>query len=208
MLGEAIRFGGEVWWSCAILVTRVEGPTWSAPTEARVVALDSSWLGVSSYNSFADFGLAGGGSRRHLPCVVRYNLSRSAFMIRMLVLEAERVTPMSLISLLGSVSRYEPSGPKQQKQEKKYEVKPQYEELSKQINMQHAIKRGSLNFHSGQLDYLVLLQMGNADPNNKSKKRNKYEVKPQYEELSKQINMQHAINQCYECMRAIKKSDS
>ncbi|KZV53494.1 mediator-associated protein 1-like [Dorcoceras hygrometricum] len=35
---------------------------------------------------------------------------------------------------------------------------------------------------------------------------NKYEVKPQYEELSKQINMQHAINQCYECMRAIKES--
>ncbi|KZV58757.1 hypothetical protein F511_24584 [Dorcoceras hygrometricum] len=29
---------------------------------------------------------------------------------RMLVLEAERVTPVSLISLLGSVSRYEPSG--------------------------------------------------------------------------------------------------
>ncbi|KZV53493.1 membrane-bound transcription factor site-1 protease-like [Dorcoceras hygrometricum] len=35
---------------------------------------------------------------------------------------------------------------------------------------------------------------------------NTYEVKPQYEELSKQINMQHAINQCYECMRAIKES--
>ncbi|KZV31846.1 dnaJsubfamily C member 21-like [Dorcoceras hygrometricum] len=43
--------------------------------------------------------------------------------------------------------------------------------------------------------------MGNADPN-KTKAGNKYEVKPQYEELSKQINMQHAINQCYECMRA------
>ncbi|KZV29877.1 putative acyl-activating enzyme 1, peroxisomal [Dorcoceras hygrometricum] len=28
-----------------------------------------------------------------------------------------------------------------------------------------------LNFHSVQLDYLVLLQMGNADPNNKSKER-------------------------------------
>ncbi|KZV19173.1 translocase of chloroplast 90, chloroplastic [Dorcoceras hygrometricum] len=36
------------------------------------------------------------------------------------------------------------------------------------------------------------------------KQENKYEVKPQYEELSKQLNMQHAINQCYECMRAIK----
>ncbi|KZV43732.1 dystroglycan-like [Dorcoceras hygrometricum] len=47
---------------------------------------------------------------------------------------------------------------------------------------------------------------GHADPNNKSRK-NKYEVKPQYEELSKQINMQHATNQCYECMRPIKKSD-
>ncbi|KZV54921.1 TMV resistance protein N-like [Dorcoceras hygrometricum] len=40
------------------------------------------------------------------------------------------------------------------------------------------------------------------------KQEKKYEVKPQYEELSKQIHMQHAINQCYECMRAIKKSDS
>ncbi|KZV47858.1 hypothetical protein F511_39525 [Dorcoceras hygrometricum] len=36
------------------------------------------------------------------------------------------------------------------------------------------------------------------------KQENKYEVKPQYEELSKQLNMKHAINQCYECMRAIK----
>ncbi|KZV29089.1 pumilio10-like [Dorcoceras hygrometricum] len=36
------------------------------------------------------------------------------------------------------------------------------------------------------------------------KQKNKYEVKPQYEELSKQLNMQHAINQCYECMMAIK----
>ncbi|KZV58690.1 hypothetical protein F511_18006 [Dorcoceras hygrometricum] len=45
--------------------------------------------------------------------------------------------------------------------------------------------------------------MGNADPNN-TKQENKYEVKPQYEELSKQLNMKHAINQCYECMRAIK----
>ncbi|KZV42692.1 transcriptional activator DEMETER-like [Dorcoceras hygrometricum] len=35
------------------------------------------------------------------------------------------------------------------------------------------------------LGYLKLLQMGNTDPNNKSRKR-KYEVKPQYEELSKQ----------------------
>ncbi|KZV29670.1 hypothetical protein F511_15478 [Dorcoceras hygrometricum] len=46
--------------------------------------------------------------------------------------------------------------------------------------------------------------MGNKDPN-KTKAGNKYEVKPQYEELSKQINMQHAINQCYECMRAAKE---
>ncbi|KZV41534.1 hypothetical protein F511_06572 [Dorcoceras hygrometricum] len=45
--------------------------------------------------------------------------------------------------------------------------------------------------------------MGNTDPNN-TKAGNKYKVKPQYEELSKQLNMQHAINQCYEYMRAIK----
>ncbi|KZV58326.1 hypothetical protein F511_34591 [Dorcoceras hygrometricum] len=43
-----------------------------------------------------------------------------------------------------------------------------------------------LNFHSVQLDYLELLQMGNTDPN-KTKAGNKYEVKPQYEELSKQL---------------------
>ncbi|KZV46984.1 myb-like protein X-like [Dorcoceras hygrometricum] len=61
-----------------------------------------------------------------------------------------------------------------------------------------------LIFHSAQLGYLKLLQMGNADPN-KTKAGNKYEVKPQYEELSKQINMQNAINQCYECMRAAKE---
>ncbi|KZV29355.1 hypothetical protein F511_30348 [Dorcoceras hygrometricum] len=46
--------------------------------------------------------------------------------------------------------------------------------------------------------------MGNADPH-KTKAGNKYEVKPQYEERTKQINMQHAINQCYECMRAAKE---
>ncbi|KZV21205.1 Galactose mutarotase-like superfamily protein isoform 1 [Dorcoceras hygrometricum] len=39
----------------------------------------------------------------------------------------------------------------------------------------------------------------------RQKQENKYEVKPQYEELSKQINMQHAINQCYECMRLSKE---
>ncbi|KZV24056.1 mediator-associated protein 1-like [Dorcoceras hygrometricum] len=46
--------------------------------------------------------------------------------------------------------------------------------------------------------------MGCTDPN-KTKAGNKYEVKPQYEELSKQINMQYAINQCYECMRVAKE---
>ncbi|KZV52378.1 hypothetical protein F511_32601 [Dorcoceras hygrometricum] len=46
-----------------------------------------------------------------------------------------------------------------------------------------------------------------TDPN-KTKAGNKYEVKPQYEELSKQIDMQHAINQCYECMRAAKENHS
>ncbi|KZV19840.1 hypothetical protein F511_34448 [Dorcoceras hygrometricum] len=60
-----------------------------------------------------------------------------------------------------------------------------------------------LNLHSVHLSYLKILQMGNADPNN-IKAGNKHEVKPQYEELSKQLNMQHAINQCYECMRPIK----
>ncbi|KZV14174.1 hypothetical protein F511_14621 [Dorcoceras hygrometricum] len=40
-----------------------------------------------------------------------------------------------------------------------------------------------LNFHSVQLGYLYFLQMGNADPN-KTEAGNKYEVKPQYEELS------------------------
>ncbi|KZV55990.1 hypothetical protein F511_12048 [Dorcoceras hygrometricum] len=63
-----------------------------------------------------------------------------------------------------------------------------------------------LNFHSAQLGYLKLLQIGTQTQQDKA--GNKYEVKPQYEELSKQINMQHATNQCYECMRAIKKSDS
>ncbi|KZV16691.1 mediator-associated protein 1-like [Dorcoceras hygrometricum] len=52
--------------------------------------------------------------------------------------------------------------------------------------------------------YLKLLQMGTQTQQDKA--GNKYEVKPQYEELSKQINMQYAINQCYECMRAIKES--
>ncbi|KZV38795.1 hypothetical protein F511_19845 [Dorcoceras hygrometricum] len=40
------------------------------------------------------------------------------------------------------------------------------------------------------------------------KQEKKYEVKPQYEEISKQINMQHAINQCYECMRLSRTSVS
>ncbi|KZV20523.1 NAC domain-containing protein 67-like [Dorcoceras hygrometricum] len=47
--------------------------------------------------------------------------------------------------------------------------------------------------------------MGNTDPN-KTKAGNKYEVKPQYEELSKQVNMKHATNQCYECMRLSRAS--
>ncbi|KZV43619.1 hypothetical protein F511_00170 [Dorcoceras hygrometricum] len=46
--------------------------------------------------------------------------------------------------------------------------------------------------------------MGNTDPN-KTKAGNKYEVMPQYEERTKQINMQHDINQYYECMRAAKE---
>ncbi|KZV19935.1 anthraniloyl-CoA:methanol acyltransferase-like [Dorcoceras hygrometricum] len=45
--------------------------------------------------------------------------------------------------------------------------------------------------------------MGNTDPNN-TKAGNKYEVKPQYEELSKQLIMQHAIIDAMKCMRAIK----
>ncbi|KZV45871.1 mediator-associated protein 1-like [Dorcoceras hygrometricum] len=58
-----------------------------------------------------------------------------------------------------------------------------------------------------QPGYLNILQMGDTDARHKSRKT-EYEVKPQYEELSKQLNMQHAINQCYECMKAIKESDS
>ncbi|KZV33819.1 hypothetical protein F511_28727 [Dorcoceras hygrometricum] len=45
--------------------------------------------------------------------------------------------------------------------------------------------------------------MGNTDPNN-TKQENKYEVKPQYEELSKQLIMQHAIINAMKCMRVIK----
>ncbi|KZV22403.1 hypothetical protein F511_24462 [Dorcoceras hygrometricum] len=41
-----------------------------SPTETRVVALDSSCQGDSSHTSFSGLGLAGGGSRRHLPYVV------------------------------------------------------------------------------------------------------------------------------------------
>ncbi|KZV46611.1 hypothetical protein F511_39012 [Dorcoceras hygrometricum] len=57
--------------------------------------------------------------------------------------------------------------------------------------------------HRGLTQSRRLVTPSNTDPNN-TKQENKYEVKPQYEELSKQINMQHATNQCYECMRAIK----
>ncbi|KZV40242.1 hypothetical protein F511_12924 [Dorcoceras hygrometricum] len=60
-----------------------------------------------------------------------------------------------------------------------------------------------LNLHSLQLGYLKILQLGDTDPNN-TKQETKNEVKPPYEELSKHLNMQHVISQCYECMRAIK----
>ncbi|KZV24711.1 hypothetical protein F511_36061 [Dorcoceras hygrometricum] len=60
-----------------------------------------------------------------------------------------------------------------------------------------------LNFHSVQLGYLKILQMGNTDLNN-TKQEKEYEVKPQYEELSKQLIMQHAIINSMKCMRAIK----
>ncbi|KZV16656.1 hypothetical protein F511_42944 [Dorcoceras hygrometricum] len=60
-----------------------------------------------------------------------------------------------------------------------------------------------LNLHSVQLGYLKILQVGNIYPNN-TKQKNKYEVKPQYEELSKQLIMQHAIIDAMKCMRAIK----
>ncbi|KZV48316.1 flowering time control protein FPA [Dorcoceras hygrometricum] len=43
-----------------------------------------------------------------------------------------------------------------------------------------------LNFHSAQLGYLKLLQMGTQTQQDKA--GNKYEVKPQYEELSKQMS--------------------
>ncbi|KZV16852.1 eukaryotic translation initiation factor 4G-like [Dorcoceras hygrometricum] len=61
-----------------------------------------------------------------------------------------------------------------------------------------------LALHSVQLDYLKILQMGNTDPNNTKAGKKKYEVKPQYEELSKQLIMQHAIINAMKCMRAIK----
>ncbi|KZV38161.1 endonuclease V-like [Dorcoceras hygrometricum] len=47
--------------------------------------------------------------------------------------------------------------------------------------------------------------MGNTDPKD-TKAGKEYEVKPQYEEPSKQQIMQHAINQCYEMHGAIKES--
>ncbi|KZV56637.1 hypothetical protein F511_02136 [Dorcoceras hygrometricum] len=60
-----------------------------------------------------------------------------------------------------------------------------------------------LALHSVQLGYLKILQMGNTDPTTQ-KQEKKYEVKPQYEELSKQLIMQHAIINAMKCMRAIK----
>ncbi|KZV51436.1 hypothetical protein F511_20816 [Dorcoceras hygrometricum] len=57
--------------------------------------------------------------------------------------------------------------------------------------------------HSVQLGYLKILQMGNTDPNN-TKAGNKYEVKPQYEKLSKTANHEHAIINAMNCMEAIK----
>ncbi|KZV55777.1 hypothetical protein F511_17348 [Dorcoceras hygrometricum] len=47
-----------------------------------------------------------------------------------------------------------------------------------------------LNFHSAQLGYLKLLQMGTQTQQDKA--GNKYEVKPQYEELSKQLGGRHS----------------
>ncbi|KZV27704.1 hypothetical protein F511_28391 [Dorcoceras hygrometricum] len=87
-----------------------------------------------------------------------------------------------------------------------------------------------LELHSVQLGYLKILQMGNTDPKDTKagkeirgqasvsckwvtqtqktqKQEKKYEVKPQYEEASKQQIMQHAINQCYEMHEAIKESE-
>ncbi|KZV27879.1 hypothetical protein F511_37405 [Dorcoceras hygrometricum] len=49
-----------------------------------------------------------------------------------------------------------------------------------------------LNFHSAQLGYLKLLQMGTQTQ--KDKAGNKYEVKPQYEELSKQLYLQNILS--------------
>ncbi|KZV36661.1 hypothetical protein F511_26668 [Dorcoceras hygrometricum] len=62
-----------------------------------------------------------------------------------------------------------------------------------------------LKFQSVQLGYLKIPHLGNTDPNNKSRKR-KYEVKPQYEEPSKQQIMRHAINQCYEIHESYQKN--
>ncbi|KZV13756.1 hypothetical protein F511_45083 [Dorcoceras hygrometricum] len=60
-----------------------------------------------------------------------------------------------------------------------------------------------LKLHSVQLGYLKILQVG-TQTQTTQKQENKYEVKPQYEELSKQLIMQHAIINAIKCMRAIK----
>ncbi|KZV23578.1 hypothetical protein F511_34608 [Dorcoceras hygrometricum] len=52
----------------------------------------------------------------------------------------------------------------------------------------------------------MVLHMGNTDPNNKSRKQIRGQASVR--RAIKWQNMQHAINQCYECMRAIKESDS
>ncbi|KZV27305.1 clathrin assembly protein [Dorcoceras hygrometricum] len=65
------------------------------------------------------------------------------------------------------------------------------------FNTYHIYKLGlrdagidQLNFHSVQLGYLKLLQMGTQTQQDKA--GNKYEVKPQYEKLSKQLGGRHS----------------
>ncbi|KZV55824.1 hypothetical protein F511_12218 [Dorcoceras hygrometricum] len=85
----------------------------------------------------------------------------------------------------------------QDKAGNKYEVKPQYEELHTPGSIHIIVNWDSgmtgidqQNFHSAQLDYLKLLQMGTQTQQDKA--GNKYEVKPQYEELSKQLGGRHS----------------
>ncbi|KZV23658.1 mediator-associated protein 1-like [Dorcoceras hygrometricum] len=61
-----------------------------------------------------------------------------------------------------------------------------------------------LALHSVHLGYLKIPSKWVTQTQTTQKQENKYEIKPQYEELSKQLIMQHAIIDAMKCMRAIK----